>query len=41
MNKLAWILQNLPREGRRLDGGLALQLRRGREIDWFEAISDI
>ena len=32
MSKLTWILQNLPREGRRLDGGLALQLHRGRDL---------
>ena len=32
MNKLTWTLQNLPREGNRLDGGLALQLHCGRDL---------
>jgi hypothetical protein len=32
MNKLAYVLQNLPPEGRRLEGGLALQLHPGRDL---------
>jgi hypothetical protein len=32
MNKLAYTTQHLPREGRRLEGGLALQLHRGRDL---------
>lgn len=32
MNKLAYVLQGLTPEGKRLEGGLALQLHRGRDL---------
>jgi hypothetical protein len=32
MNKLAYTIQHLPPPGRRLEGGLALQLHRGRDL---------
>lgn len=36
MSKLAWALQNLPKEGKRLDGGLALRLFHGRDLAFLD-----